>query len=163
MITYSGVIGGSGFAGFKLGTVPPGVVANLQDSGTAIQLNVTQTGESDVWVGNVLGEWNLAGGLEWKGANSGNPQPYLNLYPAFFDDSALNFTVTITENVTPAIVSLNHTTDYTFTGVGGIIGSPGLTKDGPGTLTILNSNSYSGAPSSLTYGAIGQWWDQRLY
>lgn len=153
LITYSGVIGGSGFAGFKLGTVPPGVVANLQDSGTAIQLNVTQTGESDVWVGNVLGEWNLAGGLEWKGANSGNPQPYLNLYPAFFDDSASNFTVTITENVTPAIVSLNHTTDYTFTGVGGIIGSPGLTKDGPGTLTILNSNSYSGG-TFITNGTV---------
>ncbi len=153
LITYTGAIGGNGFSGFKLGVLPPGVVANLQDSGTAIQLNVTQTGESGIWVGNVLGQWNLAGGLEWKGAISGNPQPYLNLYPAIFNDSASSFTVTITEDVTPAIVNLNHTTDYTFTGAGGIIGTAGLTKDGPGKLTIVNSNTYSGG-TYITNGTV---------
>jgi autotransporter-associated beta strand protein len=153
LITYTGVIGGNGFAGFKLGALPPGVVANLQDSGSAIQLNVTQTGESGIWVGNVLAEWNLAGGLEWKGATSGNPQAYLNLYPVSFNDSASNFTVTVTENVTPAIVNLNHATDYTFTGAGAIIGTAGLTKDGPGKLTILNSNTYSGG-TFITNGTV---------
>ncbi|MFO1514220.1 MAG: autotransporter-associated beta strand repeat-containing protein [Verrucomicrobiota bacterium] len=153
LITYTGAIGGSGFAGFKLGALPPGVVANLQDSGTAIQLNVTQTGEAGVWVGNVLSQWNLAGGLEWKGATSGNPQAYLNLYPVNFNDSAANFTVTITEDVTPAIVNLNHATDYTFTGAGGIIGTAGLTKDGPGKLTIANNNSYSGG-TFITNGTV---------
>ena len=153
LITYTGVIGGSGFAGFKLGALPPEVVANLQDSGSAIQLNVTQTGESRVWAGNVLGQWNLAGGLEWKGADSGNPQAFFNLYPAIFNDSASNFTVTVTEDVTPAIVNLNHATDYTFTGAGGIIGTAGLTKVGLGKLTILNSNIYSGG-TYITNGTL---------
>src|SRR5262249_6098486 len=42
LITYTGgSIGGAGFSGFQLGALPFGVVANLQDSGTALQLNVT--------------------------------------------------------------------------------------------------------------------------
>ena len=38
-----GGINGTGFSGFKLGTLPSQVVATLQDSGTAIQLAVTST------------------------------------------------------------------------------------------------------------------------
>jgi len=153
VITYSGAIGGNGFAGFKLGAVQPGVVAVLQDSGTAIQVNVTATGQPGIWVGNQLSQWNLAGGLEWKGFTSGTPQAYLDLYPVFFDNTAASFTVDITENVTPAIVNVNNTTPYTLSGAGGIIGSAGLTKDGSGTLTIINSNSYSGG-TYITNGAI---------
>lgn len=153
LITYSGAIGGNGFAGFKLGALPPGVVANLVDTGTAIRLNITQTGEPGVWVGNVLGQWNLAGGLEWKGSTSGSPQPFLNLYPAFFNDSASNFTVNVTENVTPAIVNVSNTTAYLFSGVGGIIGTAGLIKDGAGTLTLANSNTFSGG-TFITNGTV---------
>ncbi len=153
LITYIGAIGGDGFAGFKLGSVQPGVVANLVNSGGAVQLNVTATGESGRWAGNVLSQWNLAGGLEWKGATSGNPQAYLDLYPVFFDDSAASFAVSLTENVTPASVSVNNTTAYTFSGVGGIVGSGSLMKDGPGTLTIVNSNSYSGG-TFITNGTV---------
>lgn len=41
LITYTGTIGGNGFAGFQLGTVPAGVTANLLDTGSAVQLAVT--------------------------------------------------------------------------------------------------------------------------
>lgn len=153
IITYSGGIGGSGFAGFQLGTVQPGVVANLQDSGTAIQVNVTATGQPGVWVGNQLSQWNLSGGLEWKGINSGTPQAYLDLYPVFFNDTAASFGVDITANVTPAVVNVSNTTAYTFSGAAGIIGSAGFTKDGSGTLTIVNSNSYSGG-TYITNGTV---------
>ncbi len=44
LITYSGTIGGNGFAGFKLGTLPSGVTANLIDTGSAVQLAVTALG-----------------------------------------------------------------------------------------------------------------------
>lgn len=153
LITYTGTIGGNGFAGFKLGTLPPTVVANLQDSGTAIQLNVTATSEPSVWVGNVLSQWNLAGDLEWKGATSGTPQAYVNLNPAFFDDSAASFAVNITENVTPAVASVSNTTAYTFSGAGSIIGNGALIKNGPGTLTILNANTYGGG-TYVTNGVL---------
>ncbi len=145
LITYSGAIGGAGFAGFQLGPLPFGVVAHLQDSGTAVQLNITAiTAEPGIWVGNVAGEWNLAGGLEWKGANSGNPQAYHEFDVVRFDDSASNFTVNVTADVTPASISVNNSTAYTFSGVGGILGYTSLAKDGPGTLTIANSNSFIG-------------------
>lgn len=72
LISYSGAIGGAGFAGFKLGNLPYGVVAVLQDSGTAVQLNVTAvTAEASVWAGSATGSWNLDGTLDWKGATSG--------------------------------------------------------------------------------------------
>lgn len=154
LITYSGGIGGTGFPGFVLGSLPFGVVAHLQDSGTAVQLNVTAvTIEPGIWSGNVLGQWNLAGGLEWKGATSGSPQPYHDLDAVTFNDAASNFTVNVTANVTPAVVTVANTTAYTFSGVAGIIGSTSLSKNGSGTLLILNSNSYSGG-TFITNGTL---------
>ena len=155
LITYAGgSIGGAGFSGFHLGALPFGVVAHLQDSGTALQLNITAvTIEPGIWVGNVLGAWNLAGGLEWKGATSGNPQPFHNLDVVTFDNSASNFTVNVTADVTPASVNVSNSTTYTFSGVAGIIGSTGLAKDGSGTLIIVNSNSYSGG-TFITNGVL---------
>jgi fibronectin-binding autotransporter adhesin len=41
LIAYTGTIGGNGFAGFQLGALPAGVTANLQDTGSAVQLAVT--------------------------------------------------------------------------------------------------------------------------
>jgi autotransporter-associated beta strand protein len=154
LITYAGGIGGSGFAGFQLAALPFGVVAHLQDSGTAVQLNITAvTIEPGIWVGNVLGQWNLAGGLEWKGATSGNPQPYHDLDVVTFDDSASNFTVNVTANVSPTIAHVNNTATYTFAGVASIVGVGSVAKDGPGNLLILNSNTYSGG-TFITNGTI---------
>jgi fibronectin-binding autotransporter adhesin len=145
LITYSGPIGGAGFAGFQLGPLPYGVEAHLQDSGSAVQLNITaHTTEPGVWVGNVAGEWNLAGGLEWKGANSGNPQSFHQFDAVSFDNSAANFTVNVTADVTPASINVNNSTAYTFSGVGGILGYTSLAKDGPGALIVVNSNSFIG-------------------
>ena len=42
LFTYTGAIGGSnGFGGFQLGTLPSGVTANLQNTGSAVKLAVT--------------------------------------------------------------------------------------------------------------------------
>jgi autotransporter-associated beta strand protein len=145
LITYQGSIGGAGFAGFRLGALPYGVVAHLQDSGTAVQLNITAlTVEPGIWVGNVAGEWNLAGGLEWKGASSGNPQAFHDFDFVRFDDSASNFTVNVTADVTPASVNVNNSSAYTFSGVGGILGYTSLAKEGTGTLIVANDNSFIG-------------------
>jgi fibronectin-binding autotransporter adhesin len=155
LITYTGgSIGGTGFSGFQLGAIPYGVVAHLVDSGTALQLNITAvTIEPGIWVGNVAAAWNLAGGLEWKGATSGNAQPYHDLDVVTFNDSASNFTVNVTANVTPASINVSNSTAYTFAGVAGIIGSIGLAKDGSGTLIFANSNSYSGG-TYITNGVV---------
>ncbi len=155
LISYGGSIGGAGFAGFKLGDLPYGVVATLQDSGTAVQLNVTAiTAEASVWTGNATGSWDLDGTLDWKGVTSGNPQAYHDLYPVFFDDSAANFTVNLTTNVLPAAVNVNNPThDYTLTGAGSIVGTAALTKDGGGAFIIANNNNYSGG-TFVTNGVL---------
>ena len=41
LFVYSGMIGGSGFGGFKLGMLPAGTTAHLLDTGSAVQLGVT--------------------------------------------------------------------------------------------------------------------------
>ena len=155
LFTYAGSIAGAGFAGFKMGALPYGVVAHLQDSGSAVQLNVTAvTVEPGIWTGAASSVWNLAGGLEWKGATSGNPQPYHDLDVVSFDDSATSFNVNITENVTPTTLTVNNNAQtYTFSGAGGITGSAALGKDGSGTLVLANANSYTSG-TYITNGAV---------
>ena len=65
--------------------------------------------------------------------------------------------VTLNSSVSPASVTVNHSTgsDYTISGSGAIGGSGGLTKAGSGKFTLSTNNTYSGgttvdtpAPSS---------------
>ena len=155
LIRHTGAIGGAGFPGFVLGALPYGVVATLQDSGAAVQLNISAvTVETSIWVGSIAGAWSLDNSFEWKGAISGNPQAYHDLYPAFFDDSATNFTVNLTTNLTPAVTFVNNTAhNYLFAGVGGLVGGGALTKDGPGTLTLACSNNFTGG-TFITNGVV---------
>lgn len=154
LIVHNGSIGGAGFPGFQLGALPFGVVANLQNGATAVQLVVTAvTIEPGVWVGNATGTWNLDGTLDWKGATSGTPQAYRELDPVTFDSSAATFTVNLVTNVQPSSVRVVGDTSYTFTGVGGIGGLVSLGKDGAGTLTIANNNHYTGG-TFITNGTV---------
>ena len=43
LINYTGTIGGGGFSGFQLGSLPAGVTANLQNTGSSVQLVVTSS------------------------------------------------------------------------------------------------------------------------
>ena len=51
----------------------------------------------------------------------------------------------------PSVLTLNNTTDYTFTGT--LTGNLGLTKKGAGTFTLSGTNSYSGA-TSISNGVL---------
>lgn len=145
LITYSGSIGGAGFGGFKLDALPYGVVAHLQDSGTAVQLNVTAiTIEPGIWTGAAASTWDLSGTLDWKGATSGNPQSYHDLDFVTFNDSATSFAVNIATNVTPGAITVSNAAHtYTFGGAGAIVGATALVKAGAGTLILATSNSYT--------------------
>lgn len=155
LVTYTGTIGGAGFAGFKLGALPYGVVAHLQDSGSAVQLNITAvTIEPGIWTGNAASVWDLSGTLDWKGATSGNPQPYHDLDFVTFDDSAVSFNVNVATNVTPGSVTVNNSThNYTFSGAGGVVGATMLIKEGTGTLVLANNNNFS-AGTVISNGVI---------
>lgn len=151
LITYSG---STPFANLRLGTLPYGVGAYLQDSGSVIQLNVTNvTVEPGTWVGNATGTWNLTNSLDWKGATTGNPAVYYDADVVTFDDTATNFTVAIVTNVTPSSVTIAAAGNYLFTGSGAIRGGTALTLNGSGTLTLANSNSYVGG-TVINSGAL---------
>ena len=155
LIQHPGTIGGAGFAGFQLGSLPYGVLAHLQNGATAVQLVVDAiTIEPSVWTGSATATWNLAGTLDWKGATSGTPQSYHEQDTTSFDDSATSFTVNIVTNVTPASMAVkvdSHT--YTFTGAGSILGLTALGKDGAGTLVIANNNGFTGG-TFVTNGTV---------
>jgi autotransporter-associated beta strand protein len=155
LIQHPGSIGGAGFSGFKLGALPNGAVAHLQNSGAAVQLVVTAiTTEPSVWAGGATGTWNLTGTLDWKGANTSTPQSYRDQDVTIFDDSAANFTVTLVTNVTPAVVTVAAATHtYLFDGTGSIGGLTTLTKDGAGTLILANPNTYSDG-TFITNGTV---------
>jgi autotransporter-associated beta strand protein len=131
---------------FALGPLPAGISAHLQDSGAAIQLVITaSTVEADSWVGQLSGNWDLGGALNWKGSLTGTSRSYHDGDTVVFTDAASNFWVNVQATVAPSAVTVNNSAhSYVFYGVGGVSGATALTKSGSGVLTVANFNSYQG-------------------
>ena len=106
------------------------------------------------WNGNInngtTGDWDLwMGTLNWKEYSTGVATAYLEGPPSdavYFEDSAIGVTnVNVTTTVQPLLVTVNNNTkNYTFSGIGNISGATALVKNGTGTLSIANSNDYTG-------------------
>ena len=144
----------SGTHTFVLGTLPAGVVANLVETGSQLQLNVTSAG-APRWNGNVAGTWNFGTNQDWFDLGTLLPATYSDGKPVVFNDAAAGTTnVNITANVKPSsIVVTNDLLTYTFKGTGTISGSTGLTKQGTNSLTIQTTNSYTG-PTVISGGQL---------
>jgi len=150
---YTGAYVGNGYAAFSLGTLPLRVLGVLSNdtANSQIDLVVTSYNEPLKWAaGNT--NWDISASSVWKdaAANLTTYQEQIGLGDqVVFDDTATGaspITVTLNTNVTPASVTFNNTTkNYVLAGVSNILGAIGLTKTGPGTLTIQNTNSFSGA------------------
>lgn len=154
LIDYSGTLGG-GFGAFKLGTLPPRIIGSLVNNAanTSIDLSVTGT-DFPIWSGALSGVWStatLANPKNWVlNSNPGTPTDFITGDSVLFNDTATGVTTVDISggNVTPSAVTFNNSTkSYTLTGTNGITGSSGLTKMGTGTLTISNTNSFTGAPN----------------
>jgi autotransporter-associated beta strand protein len=103
---------------------------------------------SDVlWRGGITGNaWDTLISSNWFYTATGTRDLFVVGDRATFDDTgATNPLVTISGSVSPASLVVNSTSNYIFTGTGSIDGIAGLTKTNSGTLTILTTNSYSGA------------------
>jgi fibronectin-binding autotransporter adhesin len=61
--------------------------------------------------------------------------------------------IDIVESVSPGSVTVDSASSYSFTGVGQIGGTTGLTKTNSGTLTISTTNSYTG-PTTIGGGVL---------
>ena len=162
LLKYGGSIGGAGYAGLTLGTLPSRVIAVLVNDAAngQVSLNVTGT-DQPKWTGTAGTAWDINNGsnpavgtgtVNWKEANSGNPTRYLQTGTAIdsvrFDDTAAATatvaggatTVNLTTTLTPTLVTVdNSSLNYVFAGTGKLSGTTPLTKRGTGTLTLANT------------------------
>ncbi len=97
---------------------------------------------SIVWNGGTDGVWDFAESENFaiNGANSS----FVTGDDVTFNDQANVTTVNVTEEVYPGSVVFNNSKNYTLSGNGNIVGSTMLTKKGDGSLTINNTNKFTG-------------------
>jgi autotransporter-associated beta strand protein len=124
----------------------------LTNGNTQLIFVASATPASLTWRGNHPTNptfWDTITTTNWD--NGGSPDLFYAGDNVLFDNSASNFTVAIQSTVVPASVTVDNTTDYTFTGALG--GGGTVTKAGTGTLFFNNNNSYTG-PTVITNGVV---------
>ncbi len=120
-----------------LPTATTGALIQLQVGGNA-PFNLT-------WIGNTNSNWELIGTANWQDLSHGTgAQQFFNGDAVLFDNTSTNLNdVQVVGTLLPSSVTVNATRNYKFVGAGSIAGG-GLTKDGTGTLTIANNNTFGG-------------------
>ena len=145
LIKYSGSIGGAGFNAFQLARGLVGrLTNNIANSSVDVVLS-SSTVFPLAWTGVVDTNWDVNTSSNWAFNGVGNV--YLNNDNVQFDDTAVsgNTNVALNIPVTPASVTVtNNALSYTISGSGALAGNTGLTKNGPGSLTLLTTNTYLG-------------------
>jgi fibronectin-binding autotransporter adhesin len=134
-----------------LGSLPPLMEGYLTDSGSLISITITNV-TSEIWSGAANGTWDTAS-LDWK--TNGVTGTYIDGAPVLFNDTATGTTsiTNIPTVVSPFSVTVsNNSKAYSFAG-GTIGGSGALTKNGSGTLTLLNTNTFTGG-TTITDGTL---------
>ena len=152
LVDYEGAIGGTGFGAFTLGTLPPRMIAALQDNGvnSSVDLNVTGV-DFPIWKGALGTEWSIATLAEPKNwvldSNNNLTTDFLTNDSVIFNNVATGTTVDVSvADVAPFAVNFNNDTkNFTITGSKGIAGAASLIKNGSGVVTISNTNSFTGA------------------
>ena len=144
-------LGGDGFAALSLGTIQPHTVAYLSNNvaNSSIDLVVTANNQPLKWATG-SGAWDLNTTANWKDATSASTtyQQSAGLGDTVvFEDTqsgASPITVTLNANLNPSSVAFSAAKNYSLTGSGAIAGGTSLTKSGSGTLTLGNTNSFTG-------------------
>lgn len=97
--------------------------------------------EDVVWTGATDGIWDLMNSENF----SSSDKKFVTGDEVTFDDSAVNTSITVAENVTPGnIIFKNDTKTYSITGDGAIEGEGTLYVEGKGNVKISNVNKYNG-------------------
>ena len=145
LLTYTT---GTGGGSVYLDTLPAGAEATLTNTGSALVLNVTVWPQVLTWTGSATGTWNTNGAsLDWLSETGAAPYNEYgsNSDSVVFDDSATDFSVTLSHTLRPASVTVdNETNAYTFNAPGKISGTTTLVKRGTNTLTLNTTNTFTG-------------------
>lgn len=138
---------------FKLGPLPTGMVAVLENSGTSLDLHVTAAGQSLVWygadsLGNTLTTWDLNTSSNWNTGTKKYLQYSGNSYGdnVLFDDAVYpgSTDINLGIRVVPSTVEFNSSQAYTLTGAGGIDGGVAVVVTNVGSVFLGTSNNYTG-------------------
>jgi len=117
----------------------------LFSTDTAHAITVTFTGATNlVWVGDTTNSWQVGTVTNWFDGTGSNE--FFQFDQVAFNDTASNFVVSVTGTNIPGALTVNASSNYTFSGSGKISGAAALLKAGTGTLLLTNTgvNDYAG-------------------
>lgn len=108
--------------------------------------NIGPTGpKALVWKGDgTANTWDVNLTANWLDTNNVVITFTNGDFLTFNDTGSNNLPVNLVGNLQPATLLVNATKDYTFSGAGSIVGTNSLIKSGTGTLTLANSNTFTG-------------------
>jgi fibronectin-binding autotransporter adhesin len=151
LIQYSGSFGTGGISAFTLGTTPGGARASYALANDAGYVDLVTTNDFPYWTGTNPSNW--LGGNNWMLNFAGTATDFLAGDQVVFDNRAVNTAVNVNATVSPTSATFSGTNNFTLSGTGSIAGSASLAVQGPGSVTIDNSNSYTGG-TTLSGGVL---------
>jgi autotransporter-associated beta strand protein len=165
LISYGSFGGGASASDFTLGTVN-GLTTRQSTGGLVLNGNnvaLVINGDAPKWTGKDDNNWatGLSGAMKnWELITAGTPTDYVDADNVLFDDSAMGSTsVSLGTAVAPSRATFNNSSKaYSISG-GFSITSGSIVKNNTGSLTINNTNTYTGGTffngGTLNIGAAG--------
>jgi len=145
LITASGTLGGSpaNFALTGLSSAGTRQAFAIVYDGGSVKLRVTGSPGALTWRGD--GAANLWNSSTANWINGGLPDVFFTGDNVTFDDSGSNTPpVSLVGAIQPGSFTVSAAQNYTIAGGGKLSGNGGLTNLGPGTLSIVTSNDFTG-------------------
>jgi autotransporter-associated beta strand protein len=118
----------------------------IEDGKLIIEIIGLRDANTITWAGDKSSSWNLADAQNFllNNGQSVESTVFVSGDKVFFNDDAVNNTVNVREDIMPDTITVNSSSDYTFTGAGAISGTASFVKEGSGTVTMSGENSYTG-------------------
>ena len=157
--TNTGLLNGTTYYYLVASTNGNGLSPNSPEASATPDVNIVITPRSLTWRGDGSANvWDVSGADNFQTNNV--TTVFNNGDTVVFDNSGSNnVPVTVAASPQPALVTINASKNYTLNGPGSIAGTNKLIKTGSGTLTINNTNLYSGGTiisnSTVLPGNIG--------
>ncbi|MDB6032604.1 MAG: Extracellular serine protease precursor [Verrucomicrobiales bacterium] len=148
LVKFNGTKSGN----FILGATYPNVTLDQTTTANYVTVVVAGLGSSAptlTWSGTSGSIWNMASTANWL--NGLSSSAYFDPANVLLDDAGVSPSINLVSDVRPRSLTFNAGQDYTLSGVGRILGTPGfsntLTKSGSGTLTLSTTNDFLGGIS----------------
>jgi len=150
---------------FSISTATAGLVTlTVGGAGTQLEWNNGELNSPSGFTGPnngvaTPGQWDVATSQNWLNLTTSSPDVFDQLDTVLLDDSIMTTGATnviaISTNLTvvPGVLLNNSTTNYVINGPGSIGGGASIVKQGTSTLTLNNSNSFTGT-TTISGGTI---------